>query len=92
LKRKRDRPRDMEEVRQQGVKERDRVVRDSVWVADWQVEEKEIGIPNAERHVQCDEDVISERKGEEDMLREEKGISKILKELTEKDGTLPQSS
>jgi len=30
LKRKRDRPRDIEEVRQQGVKERDRVVRDGV--------------------------------------------------------------
>jgi len=92
LKRKRDRPRDMEEVRQRGVKERDRVVRDSVWVADQQVEEKEIGIPNAERHVQCDEDIVSERKGEEDMLREEKGMSKILKELTKKDGTLPWSS
>ena len=92
LKRKRDRLRDMEEVRQRGVKERDRVVRDSVWVADQQVEEKEIGIPNAERHVQCDEDIVSERKGEEDMLREEKGMSKILKELTKKDGTLPWSS
>jgi len=92
LKRKRDRLRDMKEVRQRGVKERDRVVRDSVWVADRQAEEKEIGIPNAERHIQCDKDVVSERKGEEDMLREEKGMSKILKELTEKDRTSPWSS
>jgi len=61
-------------------------------VADRKVEEKEIEILNAERHVRCDEDVVSERKGEEDMLREEKGMSKILKELTEKDGTSPRSS
>jgi len=76
----------------EGVKERDRVVRDGVWVVDRQVEEKEIKIPNAERHVRCNENVVSERKGEEDILREEKGMSKILKELTEKDETLPRSS
>jgi len=38
------------------------------------------------------EDVVSERKGEKDMLREKKGMSKILKELTKKDGTSSRSS
>jgi len=81
------------EEEREGVEgKRDGVVGDGVWVADWQVKEKEIGILNAERHVQCNEDIVSERKGKEDMLREEKGMPKILKELTKKDGTSSQSS
>jgi len=44
-------PEESEEEGEEVEGERDRVVGDSVWVADQQVEEKEIGIPNAERHV-----------------------------------------
>jgi len=85
-------PEESEEKREGVEGKRDGVVGDSVWVADWQVKEKEIGILNAKRHVRCNEDVVSERKRKEDMLREEKGMSKILKELTKKDRTSLQSS
>jgi len=38
-------------------------------MADWLVEEKEMGIPDVWRNVQCNEDVVLERKGERDRSR-----------------------
>jgi len=76
-----------EEEAEHGV---DRIVGSDVTVTSQLVEEKEMGIPDPREDARRDEDVVLKRK--EDMLREEKGMSKILKELTEKDGTSPRSS
>jgi len=60
-----------EEEAEHGV---DRIVGSGVWVVDWQVEEKKMGIPDTGEDVQRDENVALERTEEGDMLRDMEGV------------------
>jgi len=52
----------------------DGVVGSGVWVADWQVKEKKMGIPDTGEDVRHNEEVALERTEEGDMLRDMEGV------------------